>query len=199
MRYLLFLKHIGLKLLGVLQTLQGWVVAGVLFLLDFIAGHEMAVGLVVFVTLMDAVWGIAVSIKRKKFAISELARMTVGKLAVYGCAMLAFIGLDRLIGMTLTASVIGAVITLVELWSASASMLILFPNFLFLKLLKKALTGEIADKLGIDPSQVEEVLADSRKASDATMCDRGEREEDKVRITKEQTDEARRRAGYDEE
>ena len=97
------------------------------------------------------------------------------------------------------ASGTDAEITLVELWSASASMLILFPNFLFLKLLKKALTGEIADKLGIDPSQVEEVLADSRRASDATMCDRGEREEDKVRITKEQTDEARRRARYDEE
>jgi len=45
MRYLLFLKHIGLKLLGILQTLQGWVVAGLLFLLDFIAGHELAVTL----------------------------------------------------------------------------------------------------------------------------------------------------------
>jgi hypothetical protein len=119
MRYLLFLKHIGLKLLGILQTLQGWVVAGLLFLLDFIAGHELAVGLVVFVTLMDAVWGITVSVKRKKFALSELARLTVGKLAVYGCAMLAFIGLDKMIGMSLTASVIGAAITLVELWSAS--------------------------------------------------------------------------------
>lgn len=199
MNYIEYLEHIWMKLLSILSTAWGWAVGLVLLLIDFIAGHEMAVWLVVFVTLMDAVWGIAVSIKRKKFAISELARMTVGKLAVYGCAMLAFIGLDRLIGMTLTASVIGAVITLVELWSASASMLILFPNFLFLKLLKKALTGEIADKLGIDPSQVEEVLADSRRASDATMCDRGEREEDKVRITKEQTDEARRRAGYDEE
>ena len=135
MGYLLFLKHIGLKLLGILQTVQGWVVAGVLFLLDFIAGHELAVGLVVAVTLMDAAWGITVSIHRRKFALSELARLTIGKLAVYGCAMLVFIGLDKLIGMTLTASVVGAAITLVELWSASASMLILFPNFLFLKLL----------------------------------------------------------------
>ena len=158
MRYLLFLKHIGVKLLGILQTVQGWVVAGMLFLLDFIAGHELAVGLVVAVTLMDAAWGITVSIHRRKFALSELARLTIGKLAVYGCAMLVFIGLDRLIGMTLTASVVGAAITLVELWSASASMLILFPNFLFLKLLRKALTGEIASKLGVEPEEVEKVL-----------------------------------------
>ena len=68
-----------------------------------------------------------------------------------------------MVGMTLTASIIGAAITLVELWSASASMLILFPNFLFLKLLRKALTGEIAAKLGIEPWQVEEILEGKKK------------------------------------
>ena len=180
------LEHTGDRLLSILHTVQGWIVAGILFVLDFIAGHELAVGLVVFVTLMDAVWGITVSVKRKKFALSELARLTVGKLAVYGCAMLAFIGLDKMIGMTLTASVIGAAITLVELWSASASMLILFPNFLFLKLLRKALTGEIASKLGIEPWQVEEVLGDGIAVEkDGTS---------KPSVTDEQVASARKRA-----
>lgn len=158
MDYIGYIEHIGTKLFSILHTVQGWVIAGLVFLADYIVGHELAVGLVVFVTLMDAAWGITVSVKKKKFALSELARLTIGKLAVYGCAMLVFIGLDRLIGMTLTASVVGAAITLVELWSASASMLILFPNFLFLKLLRKALTGEIASKLGIEPEEVEAVL-----------------------------------------
>ena len=178
-----------MKLLGILQTVQGWVVAGVLFLLDFIAGHELAVGLVVAVTLMDAAWGIAVSIHRRKFALSELARLTIGKLAVYGCAMLVFIGLDRLIGMTLTASVVGAAITLVELWSASASMLILFPNFLFLKLLRKALTGEIASKLGVEPEDVEKVLADGEVAMESQHVNNGTSS-----ATDEQVESARKRA-----
>ena len=125
---------------------------------DYVVGHELAVGLVVFVTLMDAVWGISVSIKHKKFALSELARLTIGKLAVYGCALLAFIGLDKMIDMSLTTSFVGAAIVLVELWSASASMLILFPNFLFLKLFRKALTGEIASKLKIPEEEVDAVL-----------------------------------------
>ena len=98
MEYIRF-EHTGEKLLSILHTVQGWIVAVVLFMLDFIAGHELAVGLVVAVTLMDAIWGITVSIKRKKFALSELARLTVGKLAVYGCAMLAFIGLDDIDGI----------------------------------------------------------------------------------------------------
>lgn len=163
MNYLEYIEHILNKLLGILHTAQGWIVAVLLFLADFIVGHELAVGLVVFVTLMDAVWGVTVSIKKKKFALSELARLTIGKLAVYGCAMLVFIGLDKMIHLSLTTSVVGAAITLVELWSASASMLILFPNFLFLKLLRKALAGEIASKLGIEPWEVESVLNPSSK------------------------------------
>lgn len=158
-----YIEHISNKLLSILNTIQGWVVALLLFLGDFIGGHELAVGLVVFVTLMDAIWGITVSIKKKKFALSELARLTIGKLAVYGCAMLTFIGLDKMIGMTLSASIISTAICLVELWSASASMLILFPNFFFLKLFKKALTGEIASKLKIPEEEVDAVLNGSDK------------------------------------
>ena len=158
MDYLGYIEHISNKLLSILNTIQGWVVGLLLFLGDFIGGHELAVGLVVFVTLMDAVWGITVSIKKKRFALSELARLTIGKLAVYGCALLTFIGLDKMIGMVLSASIVSAAICLVELWSASASMLILFPNFFFLKLFKKALTGEIASKLKIPEEEVDAVL-----------------------------------------
>ena len=163
MNYIEYIEHIGTKLLSILHTVVGWIGWLLLLLIDYIAGHELAVGLVVGVTIMDAVWGVTVSIKKKRFALSELARLTIGKLAVYGCALLTFIGLDKVIGLTLTTSVIGASITLVELWSASASMLILFPNFLFLKLLRKALAGEIAAKLGCTPEEVEAVWSEGEK------------------------------------
>ena len=158
MNILLYMERVWDKLQHILHTIAGWFVGLILFLGDFIGGHELAVGLVVFVTLMDAIWGISVSIKKKRFALSELARLTIGKLAVYGCAMLTFIGLDKMIGMTLSASIISTAICLVELWSASASMIILFPNFFFLKLFKKALTGEIASKLKIPEEEVDAVL-----------------------------------------
>ena len=158
MNILLYMERVWDKLQHILHTIAGWFVGLILFLGDFIGGHELAVGLVVFVTLMDAIWGISVSIKKKRFDLSELARLTIGKLAVYGCAMLTFIGLDKMIGMTLSASIISTAICLVELWSASASMIILFPNFFFLKLFKKALTGEIASKLKIPEEEVDAVL-----------------------------------------
>jgi len=40
MEYIRF-EHTGEKLISILHTVQGWIVAGVLFLLDFIAGPDM--------------------------------------------------------------------------------------------------------------------------------------------------------------
>lgn len=156
-------EHIVERLDVLLHTVYGWVAALILLLLGYIAGHEFSVCLVVAVTLMDACWGIAVSIKRGKFALSELARLTVAKIAVYGCALLTFIGIDKIAETELVTSVVAAAITLVELWSAFGSMLIIYPTMPALRLLRKALTGEIASKLHIEPEEVEAVLGEFEK------------------------------------
>jgi len=151
-------KSLG-KLCGILlNNLLGWVYLLVLFLIDYFAGHAFIVCLAMAVTLMDAVWGIAVSIRQGQFALSELARLTIAKLAVYGCALSVFVGLDKVTDSVVTGSVVGAAIVLVEFWSCCASMLILFPHILFLRLMKKALTGEIASKLHISEDDVVNVL-----------------------------------------
>jgi len=79
---------------------------------------------------------------------------------VYGTAIVVFIMIDKLlrIGDGLTLSVICAVIVLVEFWSMSASALICFPRMPFLRLLRKALVGEIAGKLGVKTEDVEKTL-----------------------------------------
>ena len=146
------------KLQHILHSMYGCVAALLFFLIDYFGGHGFIVFLTVAVTLMDAFWGIAVSVHQGRFTLSELARLTIAKLAVYGCAMFVFVGLDKMTDTTLSAAIVGAAIVLVEFWSSCASMLILFPNFLFLRLMRKALTGEIASKLHIDESQVEELL-----------------------------------------
>ena len=150
--------HSLLKLGSILTNGWGWLVGVGLAFLDYFAGHSFVVFLVAAATLMDAVWGIAVSIKNGDFTKSELARLTFAKLIVYGCVLFIFIGIDKMIDSTITASVIGACIVLVEFWSSCASMLILYPRFLFLKLLKHALIGEIASKLNKTEDEVKEIL-----------------------------------------
>lgn len=142
----------------IFNTIWGWVAALALSTVEYFAGHSFVIFLVVAVTVMDAVWGIILANKRGEFTLSELARQTVAKLAVYGCALFVFVGLDKFTGSTISSSVIGAIIVLVEFWSTCAIMLILFPYIPILNLLKKALTGEIAAKLHIPEDDVESVL-----------------------------------------
>jgi hypothetical protein len=157
------LAHAGQRLVSILQTGWGWALGIAIAITDYVAGHSFVVFLVTAVTLIDAAWGIAVSIKQGCFTKSELARLTISKLAVYGCALFVFIGLDKFVDTTITASVVGAAIVLVEFWSSCASMLILFPNFLFLRLMKKALVGEIASKLRLSEDEVREMLEGEKK------------------------------------
>ena len=153
------IEKIFIKLAAILQTVQGWAIAAGIFLAEYFFGdHGTVVWLVLTATLLDAVWGIAVSISHGQFTLSELMRLTVAKIAVYGCALAVFIGLDKVTGTELSTDIVGGAIILCESWSMCASMIIIFPHIAILQLLKKALTGEIATKLRISPEDVEDVL-----------------------------------------
>ena len=160
-------------MLAALQTVWGWIAAAGLFVADYFAGHKFIVLFVCAVTLMDAVWGIAVSHKQGRFTLSELARLTIVKLAVYGTALFVFVGIDRAIDTELGATVVGVAIAMVELWSSFASMLILYPQMTVLRLLKKALTGEIAAKLHIDTDDVEAILNEGVRSKDKRSKKKG--------------------------
>lgn len=147
------------KLSMIFQTVQGWLIALGMFLAEyFFATHGTVVKAVLILTILDAVWGIAVSIKQGKFTLSELMRQTVAKIAIYGSALAAFIQIDKVANTELCTIIVSIPILICEAWSMAGSMLIIKPDMLFLRLFRKALAGEIANKLGITPEEVEGVL-----------------------------------------
>lgn len=158
------------KMIEIVKTPLGWLAGLFLFLADAVAGGRLVVYIVVVATVIDLACGIAVSLKKGKFALSELMRLTVEKVVVYGLALLVFLSIDKAIedktdfDWALTSALVGVVITLTETWSFLASLLILFPNNPFLKLLQKSLTGEIARKLGCDEAEVAKTLNLKRRA-----------------------------------
>lgn len=162
------LENFLTKLIDALSTSWGWLIGAIMFVVNLVVGYEAMVSFVVLAVVIDAFWGIASSLKQHKFTLSELGRNSLGKLAVYGTSMLLFIIIDKLLGINngLPTNVICVSIILVEVWSTSASMLICFPNMPFLQLMKRALTGEIASKLNVPPSEVEEVLKALKKKKD---------------------------------
>lgn len=149
------------KLSEILSTIYGWLLCLSMVVIDYFAGYEATVQMATMAVVMDCVWGIAAARKQGKFTLSELARNTFSKLSVYGCCIVLFIGIDRLMGLQtgLSTSAICIGIVLTEAWSTCASMLICFPDLPFLKLMKKALTGEIARKLGVEADKVDEILS----------------------------------------
>lgn len=159
------IENILERLSEIFSSAWGWVLCLFMVLLDYATGYETMVNIAVMAVVIDTVWGIASSIKQGRFALSELARNVFPKLLVYGSVIICFIGIDKLLGTSggLTTSIICAVIVLIELWSASASMLICFPSMPFLQLLRKALTGEIARKLNVEPKDVESVLQSMKR------------------------------------
>lgn len=164
-----YLIHFLETLKMILSTVWGWITGLAVLVVNIITDHKIAITLTVIVVVLDLAWGIAASVKQKKFTTSELMRDTVSKLAVYGTAILTFCFLDKMLGesVTLTTVVICSVIMLVELWSILANALIVYPNMPFLKLLKPALAGEIANKLRIKPEEVKKAFGEDDETDNA--------------------------------
>ena len=162
-------SHIWQKIAEILKYPEGWIAGLGLFIADAVSGGRLVIYLVVIATVIDLICGIAVSIKRKNFAKSELMRQTVEKLVVYGLAMLVFLCIDKAIEaetsweFALTSGVVGVVIAMTETWSFLASLLILFPANPFLRMFQKALVGEIARKLQCEEDAVETILKEARR------------------------------------
>lgn len=100
--------------------------------------------------IADLIWGVSAAIKLKKFVLSRALRETFTKSAIYAFALIGialiekFIYEESLIGVKIACSLAAAC----ELWSISASMLIIKPNMPFIKIFRLQLKGEIENKIG---------------------------------------------------
>lgn len=170
MQYLItLLSHIWERFLEIARTPLAWVTGMGLFLADALAGGKPIIYIVILAVAIDLICGIAVAIKRKRFAKSELMKQTVEKLVVYSAAMLVFLGIDHVIEqkanftMDITSGLVGSIIAMTETWSFLALLLILFPDNPFLRMFQKMLTGELARKLNCEEKEVAKILKNSRK------------------------------------
>jgi len=109
--------------------------------------------------LIDLILGVSVTVYKKglEHIISSRLRDTLIKISFYLILIMGlFLVETQLVnGYYLTSKAVFALISGVELLSIIASMLILFPNFPVLKLLKRILTKEMAKKLGLTEEEID--------------------------------------------
>ena len=144
--------HIGESLLRVAGSAYGWAIAACCGVLSFFAREAYAFCLVFAAVALDGVFGVAVSVKRRRFATSELGRLTLLKIATYSAALILAYLVERLcrdegpfIGIRIAAAWAAAC----EFWSWSASVLVLWPGCPFVRLWRRQLSAEIAAKTGV--------------------------------------------------
>lgn len=169
MHLFLYISRIWEKLAELIHYPLAWLSGLLLFIADALAGGKLIIYIVLVAAVVDLICGIAVAIKRKEFTRSDLMRQTVEKLLVYGLVLFVFLCVDHVIESEtgfqtdITSGFVGVLMTLTEAVSFTASLLILYPENGFLRMFQKALKGELARKLNCEESEVDAILAKSRK------------------------------------
>lgn len=151
------------KLNDVLQNLYGWLLVGLGSLASFFAPEKYAFILVLVAILSDAFFGTWVSLRNGNFILSKLARVTTFKIVSYGASLVMVFMVEKLIheGGFVGVKVAAAWATACEFWSMSASILIIWPEAAFFRIMRRHLKGEIANKLGKD---LDDILPENKKS-----------------------------------
>ena len=152
------------KILKPLDSVWGWVCALATFFISFLGdGVNLLLAMLVLV-LMDAVFGTWVSIVQGKGFESRRLRETAAKFLVYFGLQIAAIILDKVLTTDLVCMrATTALIVVCETWSVLANITIIYPNFIIGKLLKKYLSSEMANKLGMEKEEVERIMDENGK------------------------------------
>lgn len=138
------------------DTLYGWMLALTLNVFTFFAPEKYAFTVVFVAIFFDAVFGTWASIKTGKFILSKLGRATMVKVIAYGSALVIIFMVEKMAheGSFIGVRVAAAWAAACEFWSMSGSVLILWPDAPFFKLLRNQLKGEIAAKLGKEAAAI---------------------------------------------
>lgn len=146
LHYLESLLH---HLAKILNTAYGWLVAALIFIGNFFAPACYPFIVVGILVLIDLGWGVAVAFKKGEFFLSEALRDTCIKVAIYASCLASVYLLEQMFYTGIVAtSIASALAGTCEVFSFSASILIIKPKFPFISLFREQLRGEMEKKLG---------------------------------------------------
>ena len=157
--------HIIMKIPAVFGNVFGWLLA---VFTSFVAwlGTEGVSLLIVLVAIgWDLIWGVAVAVKQKKFVLSRLLRETMVKVLIYIGTLLIVLVCERSMNENwgVLTRIVAVIAACIELFSAAGNILIIKPNFAFVRLFKRYLIGEIAEKLNIGTDEAENIVNNDDK------------------------------------
>jgi len=151
-KILSIIMAIGLQIAGIFTTVWGWVLFVFATLVSLISAEKFSFIVLGVVIFIDYFWGLVSAKKQGKPITSFGFRQSILKTGIYLSVLLPVMFIERALHeeWLIVFRSVCALAAACELWSASASMLIVYPDFPFLKLFRLQLTGEINKKLKVD-------------------------------------------------
>ena len=148
------------KIVEILSTVWGWLLFICGSVINVFVGYRAAIVLVTFMMLADMFWGIAAARSQGKFVQSELLRATFYKICGNYFALIFAVLIEQVVGWDwfVATNTIAALMGVAEFISIGGNILIVNPNMPFFKLMRSALTGEIARKLGRSEEEVKQAF-----------------------------------------
>jgi hypothetical protein len=153
------------KIQSIVSNLWGQMILVVLSVLGFFQPEWVSFAVVFGAILADLFWGIVAALKTKKFILSKALRETLKKIGIYSFSMIGVYCTEWIIhenGSFIGVKTVAVIASACELWSMSASMLIVKPDMPFLKIFRLQLKGEIEAKLG---KNADSILKESKDES----------------------------------
>lgn len=128
----------------------GYILIALTFFLNLIQPEWFCFAVVGCGILADLFWGIIAAFKLKKFVLSKALRQTCYKIGGYSFMLVGIFLIEKIVHDSgfIGIKVAAALAASCELWSISASILIVMPNFPFLKIFRLQLKGEMESKTG---------------------------------------------------
>lgn len=146
------------------SNVWGWIITLFVGFVNFL-GDEKTAFLVVFIAIgFDLIWGMAAAVKRGEYILSEAIRETFTKTFAYGSVLVLVLLIEKLThdGTFIATRVMCVIAASCELWSVCANILIVKPDFPFIRLFRKYLAGEISKKLNITTEEYNELMQERR-------------------------------------
>lgn len=154
------IENVPDKIYMVLSNGWGVILSTFLFICSFLGNRTPLLAYIGVAVLFDAIWGVVTAVKADRFILSKLLSKSAIKIAAY-CSVYALValvekGFDG--EFMVSSSIVAAILISSELWSILGHIGLAYPDFLVVKILKKYLKGEMAKKLGIPESELDELL-----------------------------------------
>lgn len=156
------LSHLIVYSCKLASSVYGWAIIAIGSIASFFATEKYAFVAVLCAIILDALFAIISAVRLGKFILSKLGRVTLFKISAYGAALVFSFLIEKLAHDDgfIAVKIAAAWAIACEFWSMSASILIVWPDAVFFRIMRRHLKGEIAAKLG---APIDDILVEEKK------------------------------------